>query len=149
MACNLCSSSSSLSSLLVLLTSKTISLWGSTRRKFRHSNVRWPAEQNKNLERNSAKLPNSIKRALELLSFDKRKKARLGFNQWIRHKSGYFENASKNFEKLCNLIPFHLMMLYDLSHISVKDFDQILLPISSVVSDSSWINCLKAGSETL
>lgn len=45
-ACNLFSSSfsSSLSSLLVLLTSKTMSLLGSTRRKLRHSKVRWPAK---------------------------------------------------------------------------------------------------------
>lgn len=34
--------SSSLSSLLVLLTSRTMSFWGSTLTKFRHSKVKWP-----------------------------------------------------------------------------------------------------------
>lgn len=37
--------SSSLSSLLVLLTSRTISFWGSTLTKFRHSKVKCPAER--------------------------------------------------------------------------------------------------------
>lgn len=40
-----CCPSSSLSSLLVLLTSRTMSFLGSTRTKLRHSNVRWPAEE--------------------------------------------------------------------------------------------------------
>lgn len=35
--------SSSLSSVLVLLTSRTMSFWGSTLTKLRHSKVKWPA----------------------------------------------------------------------------------------------------------